>query len=316
MGKALTVVKKSDKAHQNIMSRLSGGIYKPLIQHAEYLVYSVQEDGHTYKVIRRKFGQRRTYIYKFRGNPHIGKRTYLQRSLPTRESTKFSAIENHVSFDLPLPTKFYLHPQNKFQARYFVPKNPSIGKRQKGQRAVMGDQSASSHINQHIKRSGFVTRQDRHEWCHLRAHSHGGAQHADNLVAGSKNSNSLQIGVEDALIYCSHTLSDLSDTGLYAEISCSIIPNTHIGLICKYKIGFMDSESEDHHLLNLYINMHFRSSSRSKDLQYHHVKVVFKRVSSRILEAAANKLGLAREELIDEQDMEISISSTLETNGI
>lgn len=312
MGKALKIVRKSDRAHQRIMSGLSREIYKPLIQNNDFLIYSVQEDGSTYKIIKRKSGQQRTYIYRFGGNPHTGKRTYFQRTLPTRESTKFSAVNNHVSFDLPLPTKHFARPQQKTQRRYYVPKTPNVGKREKGQRSVMNNQSASEHILQNIARSGFVTRLDRHEWCHLRAHNHGGAQHSENLVAGSRNSNSLQIGVEDALLYCSHALSSLSDMGLYADISCSVIPGTHIGLICKYSIGFMDSESVDHHLLNIYINMHFRSTRRSKDLQFHHVKVVFTRVSTRILGAAAIKLGLTPEDVVDEQDIEMSIRPLLD----
>lgn len=255
-------------------------------------------------------------IYRYTGNIHIGKRTRFQRGMRTRESTKFSAIRKHVSFDQPLPTLQHTSQDIKFST-YLVPHTPIIKKRSKTQYAVMNNQSAHDHIMQNIKRSGFVNRKGHHEWLHLQAHSHGGAQLSRNLVAGSRDSNSLQIGVEDALIFCSNALKKLSDELLLnVDVSCPTIPGTHIGTICTYKIRIQDQAQQNTIFCNpIQINMHFQASPSLRGLQYDHVRVVFKETCRNIMSKAAELLDIDMNSFFEE-DIDLYTTQKLDDKSI
>lgn len=268
----------------------------------------------TYQVTEASNGQ--LMIYHYTGNVHIGKRTRFQRGMRTRESTKFSAIKRHVSFEQPLPTPNYSIQDIKFSS-YLVPHTPIKKKRSKTQYAVMNNQSAHDHIEQNIKRSGFVDKKGHHEWLHLQAHSHGGAQHSRNLVAGSRDSNSLQIGVEDALIFCSNSLSKLSDKlFLNVDVSCPTIPGTHIGTICTYKIKIQDQEQQKTIFCNpIQVNMHFQASQSLKGLQYDHVRVVFKETCRNIMSKTAELLDIDIDNFFEE-DIDLYAAQQLDDKSI
>lgn len=257
-------------------------------------------------------------IFRQVGNRHIGKRTYFQRGMRTRESTKFSAIRNHVSFELPLPAPSHVPQETKFLS-YQVPHAPLIKKRKKTQYAVMGNQSAHEHIQAHTRKSGFVTRTGRHEWLHLQAHSHGGAQSANNLVAGSRDSNSLQIGVEDALIFCSNLLKKMSDNEiqLHVDVSCPTLPGTHVGTVCTYQPRIIDVGQGSAVACDpIRINMHFHASNSLRGLQYDHVRAVFKESCRKVLGKAADLLALDAEQLLEEQDIDFHVAQHLGDDDI
>lgn len=257
-------------------------------------------------------------IFRQVGNRHIGKRTYFQRGMRTRESTKFSAIRNHVSFELPLPAPSYVPQETKFLS-YQVPHTPLLKKRKKTQYAVMGNQSAHDHILENTRKSGFVTRTGRHEWLHLQAHSHGGPQSSNNLVAGSRDSNSLQIGVEDALIFCSNLLKKMSDNEiqLQVDVSCPTLPGTHIGTVCTYQPRIIDvGQASTITCAPIRINMHFHASHSLRGLQYDHVRVVFKECCRKVLSKAADLLAIDADQLLEEQEVDCHIAQHLSDENI
>lgn len=236
-------------------------------------------------------------IYRQTGNKHIFRRSRNPDVPKTRDSTKMDALKHHVSFDLPLIAPDHDTKDIKSQ-HYMIPITPNNQKRRITQNAVMGG-SAHEHINEQPS-NAFITPDGRHEWLHLQAHSHGGKQAVENLVAGSRDSNSLQIGVEDALIFCRNTLNSVSSNLLMnATVKCATLPETNIGTICEYLITIQDTESAKNIACKpISINLQYHSSEQDNNLHYDHVRVVYKKTCEMILKKT-NEL-LAIEDLLDD----------------
>ncbi|MBI6852963.1 hypothetical protein YA0002_09310 [Pseudomonas cichorii] len=219
-------------------------------------------------------------ILKFSGNRHLGHRTRFGLGMKTRTSTKLDGLKKAVSFDAPLT-----FPQgNQFKSQtYLVPHAIPNIKRRITQNAVMGGKSASIYIEENKPLFSFINSSTPKEWLHLRAHSHGGAQAKENLVAGSRDANSLQIGVEDALIFCACNLIK-QGISLTTTVTCTLFSNTHIGRSCEYKIRLQSGSSlED--CTPIYIDLQYNSNSGG--LQYDQVRAIF----AKTCELVYNALG-------------------------
>ncbi|MGK9006436.1 hypothetical protein ACR6JC_17910 [Citrobacter europaeus] len=205
-------------------------------------------------------------IYRYKDNPHIYHRARCVSGIAgrTRISTKIDALKSYISFDSPEFTfgeAGYTYVKSVF---YCVPKSAFSSFRHTGQNSVMGE-SANDHMNKK-----YVGIHVGYEWCHLQAHSHGGEQSISNLVAGTRNANSLQIAVEDALLSLGGVFN------LTVNIICSVIRETHIGVNCRYSIF-----SGNGLLLVVNVNM---QTPNDIGLQVGHEKAFASEVRRRVIE--------------------------------
>jgi hypothetical protein len=141
------------------------------------------------------------------------------------------------------------------------------------QKTVMGGVSAHVHIESTPGTPRSVVKTGRHEWLHLQAHSHDGKQDEKNLVAGSRDSNSLQIGIEDALIFCRGSMDQTKTPNIQVLVTCDVMSGTHIGLWCEYRIK-LNSDGKSIECPSIYVSLQYYSVGGS--LQCEHVRAVFK----------------------------------------